>query len=213
MLNNRKFRQPKASPTVQQGFTLIELLMTIVILGFTSLILVPFFYSITKSPDPVIRERGVALGQAMMDEILAKKWDENTPLGGGPIITDETPASAPGNRLAGYITRHPAYSPATATTPSLDVGEIAGDRSNWNDVDDYNNHQETDTFRDQNNNSFALKGYSRQVNVGYINSNTNPITTDTAFLAAGTTDTKLIKVTVATPTNERLTFVAVVCNL
>lgn len=212
MYNNQRASQPPAPLAVQPGFTLIELLMTIVILGFTSVILVPFFYSITKSPDPVIRERGVALGQAMMDEMLAKKWDENTPLGGGPLITGETPAAGP--RLTGYITNHPSYSAGNASTLGLDGGEIVGDRTNWDDVDDYDNLLETNNFEDQNDNPFTLKGYSRQVAVGYINSTTNPITAGTAFLAAGTTtDTKLIKVTVTTPTNERLAFVAVVCNL
>ena len=66
-----------------QGFTLIEIIMTILILGMVSLILIPYFGAITSSPSPVIRQRAISLAQSMMDEILAKRWDENTPVGGG----------------------------------------------------------------------------------------------------------------------------------
>ncbi|MEA3547813.1 MAG: prepilin-type N-terminal cleavage/methylation domain-containing protein, partial [Thermodesulfobacteriota bacterium] len=75
------------------GFTLLELIMTIVILGSTSLILVPFFQSISRSPDPMLRQRAISLGQAMMDEIMSKKWDEETPNGGGPICSQESNAT------------------------------------------------------------------------------------------------------------------------
>ena len=77
-----------------QGFTLIEIVITIVILGAVAGILVPFFNAIVHSPDPVIRERAISLGQSMMDEIMAKKWDENTPMGGGPICSGESTSKA-----------------------------------------------------------------------------------------------------------------------
>ena len=80
-------KHPAYRPAANQGFTLIEIIITIVILGAVAGILVPFFNAITHSPDPVIRERAISLGQAMMDEIMAKKWDANTPMGGGPICT------------------------------------------------------------------------------------------------------------------------------
>jgi len=188
------------------GFTLLELVMTMVILGFTSLIMVPFFQSVSHSPDPMLRQRAIALGQAMMDEILSRKWDEETANGGGAICSQESNATRTGivncSRRAGNI--------------GLDSGELTTDRSSWDDVDDYNDFPtETDTFKDQENNSFTMTGYTRSVTVTYIPSNSDPIE---AANPAGTTaqssstDTKRIVVTVTSPLNETFNLVAVSCN-
>lgn len=177
------------------GFTLIEIIMTILILGLSSLILVPYFGAIISSPDPVLRERAVALGQSMMDEILAKKWDENTPIGGGPIRT-----SLESDRGI----------PAPASGLGTDALETAV-RNTWDDVDDYNGLSETNTFSDRNNVSFTLTGYSRSVQVDYISSAAPTIDQSTGP-AANSTDTKRIIVTVTAPNNETFTLVAVSCN-
>ncbi|MFC1524402.1 prepilin-type N-terminal cleavage/methylation domain-containing protein [Thermodesulfobacteriota bacterium] len=190
------------------GFTLIEMVMTIVILGFVSLILIPFFNSITHSPDPIIRERAIALGQGLMDEILSKRWDEVTPSGGGPIRTSESPT---GSR--GLTAGDPQ-----ATTITAVPEEGAGNRNLFDDVDDYNGFSETDTFSDQTGlNPVSLPGYSRSVLVRYIPSNSSPIeATNPAGTTAGgeasATDTKRVVVTVESPTEETFRFVAVVCN-
>jgi MSHA pilin protein MshD len=185
-----------------RGFTLIELVMTIVILGFLSMILVPFFSSITHSPDPMVRQQAVALGQAIMDEIQAKKWDENTPPGGGPI---DTAIESNGRGTAVNA----------STIGRDDASELADDRTTWDDVDDYDGLNESNSFTDQNHTSFTLNGYTRTVTVRYILSPSNPITgtippgaTDTG----ASTDTKRITVTVASPLGETFTLVAVMCN-
>ncbi len=188
------------------GFTLLELIMTIVILGSTSLILVPFFQSISRSPDPMLRQRAISLGQAMMDEILSKKWDEETPNGGRPICSHESNAGRASidncSHQAGNI--------------GLNSGELTTDRSNWDDVDDYNNlPTETDTFKDLENNSFTMTGYTRSVTVKYIPSDSNPIEAANpagATTQSSSTDTKRIVVTVTSPLNETFNFVAVSCN-
>ena len=188
------------------GFTLLELIMTIVILGFTSLILVPFFQSISRSPDPMLRQRAISLGQAMMDEIMSKKWDEETPNGGSPICSHESNATrasiANCSRRAGDI--------------GLDSGELTTDRSNWDDVDDYNDFPvETDTFKDLENNAFTMTGYTRSVTVEYIPSDSNPIEAANpagATSQSSSTDTKKIVVSVTSPLNETFNFVAISCN-
>lgn len=185
----------------KDGFTLTEMVMTIVILGVTLVILVPFYQAIEHSPDPMIRQRAVALGQALMDEILAKKWDENTPLGGGPI---DSAFESSGRGTA-----------AAAATIGRDAPEAAADRRIWDDVDDYDGLDQSTNFTDQDNNSFTLANYRRWVTVTYIPSNTNPIS---AANPAGTknsaqsTDSKRIVVSVTSPLNETFTFVAVACN-
>lgn len=175
------------------GFTLVEIVITIVILGAVAGILVPFLNAIVHSPDPVIRERAISLGQAMMDEIMAKRWDENTPMGGGPLNTAES--------ARGTVMPVPAL--------GVDAGE---DRTTYDDVDDYNSMPpEIDNFTDQNNNAFNLPGYRRQVTVRYIASTANPIDENTPA-AAGTTDTKLVVVRITSPLGEIFNFVAVACN-
>lgn len=188
-------------PSSDAAFTLMELMITIVILGFSSLILIPYFNAVTHGPEPMIRQRAISLGQALMDEITAKKWDELSPNGGGPI---DTLQESSGRGLA-----------VSASAIGLDGLELAADRSNWDDVDDYNGYSETDGFTDQNNTAFTLPGYSRQVSVSYIPSNSDPISAVDPLgspLAADSTDTKRIVVQVTSPRQETFTFVAVVCN-
>lgn len=190
------------------GFTLVELVLTIVILGAVSLILIPFVNSIIHSPDPMIRQRAVALGQALMDEIVAKRWDENTPIGAGPICSGESPSKgarpslvdnciAPGARAASAI--------------GADTGETG--RTLYDDVDDYNAMaEEVDTFHDQQGTAFSLPGYRRHATVRYIASALPTIDQNTTA-AAATTDTKLIIVEVTSPADETFYFVAAVANI
>ncbi|HCC54771.1 MAG TPA: hypothetical protein DEQ20_07600 [Desulfobulbaceae bacterium] len=181
----------------QTGFTLIELVLAIVILGSVSIMFIPFYQSIAHSPDPVIRQRGIALAQGLMDEIMAKKWDNNSPVGGGPLCTGESTRGG-----------------CTVNATSLIVGlETEATRANYAAVDDYAAHSEADIFRDQNEDSFTMTGYSRQVQVCYIASTSNPITHATTCVTGSTTDSKLIVVTVTTPTNETLRLVSVSCNI
>jgi MSHA pilin protein MshD len=191
-----------------QGFTLIEIVITIILLGAVAGIMLPFFTAITHSPDPVLRERAISLGQAMMDEIMAKKWDENTPMGGGPICTGESDSQDARPSLIDDCD--------TSATPVANLKPDGTEtRPDYNDVDDYNDLDEpvTGNFRDQNNNAFTLPGYTRQVKVGYIASGTDTIGQTTAFETDNTTDTKLVKVTITSPLGETFYFVAVACNI
>lgn len=191
------------------GFTLTELVITIVILGAVSLILIPFVNSIVHSPDPMIRQRAVALGQALMDEIMAKRWDENTPVGAGPICSGESPNKASRPSLVDDCAA-PGARTASATL-GAETGETS--RTLYDDVDDYNSMaEEIDTFRDQRGTVFSLPGYRRKATVRYIASTADPIDQNTPA-AATTTDTKLIVVTVTSPTGETFYFVAAVANI
>ncbi len=187
-----------AARTAMRGFTLLELVLTIAVLGALTLILIPFYQAISHSADPMLRQQAVGLGQAMMDEILAKKWDAATPSGGGPLNTLESSRGA-----------------APASSIGADAGEVAANRHTWDDVDDFSGLSETNTFTDQNNTSFTLSGFSRQVTVTYIPSNSNPITATAPAgfsAAAQATDSKRIVVRVTAPNQEVFSLVAVVCN-
>ncbi len=201
-LTNRPLHGPSC------GFTLVELVLTIVILGAVSLIFIPFVNSIIHSPDPMLRQRAVALGQALMDEIVAKRWDENTPVGAGPICSGESPSKGARPSL---VDNCAAPGARTASAIGADTGETQ--RTLYDDVDDYNAMaEEVDTFHDQQGTAFSLPGYRRKAMVRYIASNLATIDRNTTA-AGSTTDTKLIIVEVTSPNAETFTFVAAMANI
>ncbi|MDR9502279.1 MAG: prepilin-type N-terminal cleavage/methylation domain-containing protein [Desulfurivibrionaceae bacterium] len=204
----------------KNGFTLIELIITIIIMGFAAVIIIPYLTAVTHSPDPVLREKAIGLGQAMMDEILAKRWDENAPNGGGPICTNE---SGTGRGNSTYILDCTTETTKIASAIGRDLGEDPGanQRAQWDDVDDYNGLTEPlgGPFYDQ---TGALPipgtwtGFQRSVAVDYIASGTGNIDTSGGIsagsLATNATDTKRIIVTVTSPLGETFELVAVSCN-
>lgn len=202
-MRNRNLLERPRRP--EAGFTLIELVMSIVILGFVSLIMIPLISSITHSPDPVIRLRGLALGQGLLDEIIAKKWDENAPLGGGPICTAESPNQATRPSLIDNC--------LTVATPVATLGSEGGEnRIDYDDVDDYQGLSSADSFVDQNNVPFTLTGYSYSATIDYIASPAATVTATTPSSLATPSDTKRIVVRVTTPGQETLVLVALACN-
>lgn len=69
----------------QLGFTLIELIVAIVVISIALLALINVFNQASiNSVDPIVQVRALECAQAKMDQILARKFDENTPSGGVP---------------------------------------------------------------------------------------------------------------------------------
>lgn len=67
------------------GATLVELVITIVVIGVAIAGVVGAFSLIAgRSADPLNQTRAVALAQIYLDEILSKKYDQATPVGGVP---------------------------------------------------------------------------------------------------------------------------------
>ncbi len=68
-----------------KGFTLIETIVFLVVLsvGLTAVVLA-FSQSISTSVDPLLRVKAIEKGQSVLDDILARRFDENTPTGGIP---------------------------------------------------------------------------------------------------------------------------------
>lgn len=98
----------------QGGFSLIEIVVGIVVsaiaLSFLSTL---FFANAGRSVEPLLQIKAAEFGQALMDEILSKSFDELTPAGGVPACTT---CSAQGG---------------------FDDGEA---RADFDDVDDYNTY-------------------------------------------------------------------------
>ena len=93
------------------GATLVELVITIVIISVAIAGVVGAFSLIAgRSADPLNQTRAVALAQIYLDEIISRRYDEETPIGGFPR--------------------------KTGCSIGTDTGENS--RTDYDDVDDYN---------------------------------------------------------------------------
>jgi MSHA pilin protein MshD len=102
-----------------KGFSLIEIVIFIIIVGVAvGAMTMQFSTSVAHSHEPLLRQKAVSLANFYMDEILRKKWNENTPTGGGCVNTGS------GTCPAG---------PAAAA-----IGMDGDTRATFDDVDDYN---------------------------------------------------------------------------
>ena len=72
----------------QRGFSLIELVMFIIIVSIAVTAIAQIYSTnVAHSAEPLLREKSLKLANFYMDEILGKRWEENTPAGGGCIET------------------------------------------------------------------------------------------------------------------------------
>ena len=136
----------------KKGFSLIEMILFIVVftLGVMG-IMILYYNTLGRTSDPLVRERGIQVAQAVMDEILSKKWDENTP-NGGCKDNDYSTLCSPNNSSIG---------------PDNDENNIR----DYDDVDDYvdtgTNYKKTKTW---NSSDFGLTpGYTVKITVSYAN--------------------------------------------
>jgi MSHA pilin protein MshD len=110
------------------GFTLVELLffLVVVAIGLGGLLKV-FNDAVLNSVDLVLRVKAVEKTQAILDEILARKFDENTPTGGYPPCNSAGGASCAGITAdSGYddVGDYNGYSDNTDTGISLSVAVV-----------------------------------------------------------------------------------------
>jgi len=85
---------PALKSNKQTGLTLIELVITIVVLGIAlSALLSALTTGIGRSAQPMWEGKALELSQAYLDEILAKKFDDTTPLGGGQVLLAASPCT------------------------------------------------------------------------------------------------------------------------
>ena len=106
-----------ALPKLQKGVSLIELVAFLVVVSIASSALLATYANIVKrNADPIIMVRALELAQAKLDEVMALKYDANTPTGGIPAC---------GSSGTGAV--------ACNNSPDVDM----------NDVDDFNNFSDT----------------------------------------------------------------------
>lgn len=110
-----KFVNYFAPKKYQQGVSLIELIVFIVVVGLaSSALFATYNYSLLHATDPLIQVRALELAQAKLDEVIALKYDANTPTGGIPACDT-------------------ALGSSCNNSPDADM----------NDVDDFNNVTDT----------------------------------------------------------------------
>lgn len=75
----------------QNGVSLIEMIVFIIVVGIaSSALFVTYNYSLLHNTNPLIQVRALELAQAKLDEVLALKYDANTPTGGIPACGTPT---------------------------------------------------------------------------------------------------------------------------
>jgi MSHA pilin protein MshD len=114
--------------TKARGFTMVEMVATIVVLAITLVAVAGIvMYGTSKSADTLLETRAIALGQAYLDEIIGRRFDEKSDRSG----------------------LHPCFGLPTAggtCTAPMTLGPDAGEnkRDNFDDVDDFHGLQEGD---------------------------------------------------------------------
>lgn len=86
------------------GFTLIETVVFIVVVSIgLGAVLTVFNQFVVQSVDPLMRITALEKGQAMLDDILAQKFDDNTPAGGVPACGSAGGGPCAGIRSTGVL--------------------------------------------------------------------------------------------------------------
>ena len=72
------------------GFSLIETVLFIVVVGVAvSSISLQFSQNVLHSAEPILRQQAVTIANGYIDEMIHKRWDELTPIGGGCVPTTD----------------------------------------------------------------------------------------------------------------------------
>ncbi|WP_067863227.1 prepilin-type N-terminal cleavage/methylation domain-containing protein [Neptuniibacter marinus] len=73
-------------PVAEKGFSLVEVVITIVIIGVALTAAIAGWGNIARHSSDVMWQTRVSyLGQAYLEEILSRRYDELTPAGGSPL--------------------------------------------------------------------------------------------------------------------------------
>lgn len=123
---------PTVNNRTQRGVTLIELIVFITVISLAlGALLGVYRYSVLNSVDPIVRVRLLEAAQSRLDEVLAERYDGNTPPGGVPACGSNAPPgnpSPPPCADAGGVSRFDGESDAPYDGYSREVSvTFAGD--------------------------------------------------------------------------------------
>lgn len=188
-----------------RGFSLIELVMFIVIVSIAVTAIAQIYSTnVMHSPEPLLREKALKIANFYMDEIMGKRWEENTPAGGGCI---ETGSNYCNNLCAaqpfpncGFCNKSGGACVAPATIAALAANEEAN-RSDFDDVDDYlsGTLSATPSFPDP----VGVNGETALTDVAGFT--VSVAVTEVAIGGIPASDVRRVVVTVNSPVGESLT--------
>ena len=189
---------PFAFNRSQQGLSLIELIIGIVVLAIAlSLVTAVLGPLYVKSTDPWHQVRATELGQSMLNDIMARSFDQQSPRSGSMLRCGES--GAPACTVQNGDGSWPA-----------DPGETAPDnRLRFNDVDDFDNFTANGSLLTNilaEDLADVYRNYQLQVSVRYATA------ADVTGIALAPDQVKVITVTVTTPTGSALQFSSVKGN-
>ena len=165
----------------QRGFTLIELVVTMLIISIAALgVMYSLSLGLRHQSDAIWQPKAVALAESYMEEILGRRYDEQSPSGGAPACSTSTTACSPAG--------------------AFNDGEA---RAQFDDVDDYDGLIEQPPRDVDGNPRPDYDSYRVAVSVAYA----TPAQVAQLGLDAAT-DAKLVTVTVSTPESGPMSFSA-----
>ncbi|MDB3986507.1 prepilin-type N-terminal cleavage/methylation domain-containing protein [Pseudomonadales bacterium] len=177
--------QPPFQTSYQLGVTLVEMVVVIVILGIALTTITQMLAQNTVSGAYTYDEtKAIELAQSYSSEIKAKRFDENSPVGGVP------PCDAPS---------------AAACTAVGSLGSEPGEsaRTAFDDVDDY------DDLDEGSGSLKALLDAEGNIRTGYENFRVQVQVTysgDVAPRSGSVSDSKKVVLTITQPNGEALDF-------
>jgi MSHA pilin protein MshD len=159
------------------GFTLVELVVTLMVISIAVLgISQALAFALSRQSDGLWQARAVALAQAYVEEIMARRYDEAAPVGG-------VPPCAPGAAACSSI------------------GPDGESRDAFDDVDDYHGLDEQPPRDATGQPRTGYAGWRAQVAVRYLDA-----AQVAALGADHPSDGKLVTVTVSPPGQTPLSF-------
>ena len=160
-----------------RGFTLVELVVTLVVISIVLLgVTYALSFAFRHQSDGLWQAKAVTLAQSYVEEIMARRYDEATPLGGVP------PCSP-------------------ATLPCTGIGADGEGRTGFDDVDDYHGLDEQPPLDSEGVPRADYAGYRVQVAVAYL----TPAQVGD-FALDDPTDAKRITVRVTPPGKSAMAF-------
>ena len=168
----------------QKGFTLVEIIVGMVVLSIAMVLLtVIIFPQAQRSVEPVLQTRAASLGQALLEEIVSKAFDENSHRFGGQQRCSEVGA------------------PPCSTNLGFEHGET---RATYNDVDDYHG---LNSIADAVGSDLSeyYSGFNVLVDVCYSSRSGSCFESPSPEQMRY----KRVEVTVTTPTNQEFTFATI----